>query len=451
MFVLFAINFMNFYDRQVVGAIGERIKQDWHLTDSQLALLSTAFVLLYAVVGLPLGRWADTGSRRVILSASVLVWSVFTALSGLAAGFTSLFIFRLGVGVGEAGCAPAANSLIGDLFPPERRARAIGIFMLGLPLGLERQLPAEWTGRRMDRRLARRDARRRRARLPAGSPCPPAARTAARCGRPAWLKTSSGSTSEAIRAVLAVPSMRWIIASGALLNLIMYALASFVTSYLVRYHGLGLGSATRVSGVVYGVGGAIGILAGGWLADHAARSRVEGRLQLAAVTLASRLRWPGWRCPRAGARRSPSVRSCPGLHLLLLLLSLGVRDDPGCDRAAHPGDGDGGLFLRVLHVHRRGAGRIRAAERRPGGQGARGRQHARRKPAPRASTARCTRFRSWPWSWRLVLWAGSRHVASGPCAAPDGRGLRSRVLQVALDPGFRLLFAARWMPLTLRP
>ena len=91
LFVLFAINFMNFYDRQVVGAIGERIKQDWHLNDSQLALLSTAFVLLYAFVGLPLGRWADTGSRRIILSASVLVWSVFTALSGLAAGFTSLF------------------------------------------------------------------------------------------------------------------------------------------------------------------------------------------------------------------------------------------------------------------------------------------------------------------------------------------------------------------------
>src|SRR5262245_56561649 len=84
LFILFAINFMNFYDRQVVGAIGERIKQDWHLSDSQLALLTTAFVLLYAVVGLPLGRWADIGRRRVILATSVLVWSVFTALSGMA-------------------------------------------------------------------------------------------------------------------------------------------------------------------------------------------------------------------------------------------------------------------------------------------------------------------------------------------------------------------------------
>src|SRR5262245_3957344 len=87
LFVLFAINFMNFYDRQVVGAIAERIKQDWHLSDSQLALLSTAFVLLYAVVGLPLGRWADVGRRRLILATSVLLWSVFTSLSGIAAGF----------------------------------------------------------------------------------------------------------------------------------------------------------------------------------------------------------------------------------------------------------------------------------------------------------------------------------------------------------------------------
>ena len=98
---------------------------------------------------------------------------------------------------------------------------------------------------------------------------------------------------QAVRRVLAVPSMRWIIASGALINLIMYALAAFVTSFLVRYHGLGLGPATRVSGVVYAVGGAIGILAGGWLADHAARSRVDGRLRLAALVLAisSPLAW----------------------------------------------------------------------------------------------------------------------------------------------------------------
>src|SRR5947209_5525538 len=116
--VLFAINFLNFYDRQVLGAVGEPIKREWGLSDAQLASLTTAFVLLCAAVGLPLGRWADRGRRKLILAVGVVVWSLFTGVSGLAWGFASLFVFRLGVGVGEASCAPAANSLLGDLFGP---------------------------------------------------------------------------------------------------------------------------------------------------------------------------------------------------------------------------------------------------------------------------------------------------------------------------------------------
>lgn len=285
LFILFAVNFMNFYDRQVVGAVGERIKQDWQLSDSQLALLSTAFVLLYAIVGLPLGRWADTGRRRVILAVSVLVWSGFTALSGLAWGFGSLFLFRLGVGVGEAGCAPAANSLIGDLFPAEKRARAIGVFMLGLPLGLGASFLvsgflAEWTGGWRSALFA--------AAVPGfllgllALRLPEPERGAA---DPRVVTRRDGGL-DAVRRVIVVPTMRWIIVSGALINLMMYALAAFVTSFLVRYHGLGLGAATRISGVVYAVGGAIGIMLGGWMADRAAVSRVDGRLRFAALTLA---------------------------------------------------------------------------------------------------------------------------------------------------------------------
>src|SRR5262245_54743879 len=134
--VLFGVNVMNFYDRQILGAVGESIRKEWDLNDRQLSALTIAFILLYAVVGLPLGHWADVGRRRLILAAGVILWSAMTALSGLAWGFTSLFVFRLAVGVGEASCAPAANSLLGDLFPSQQRARAIAVFMLGLPLGL---------------------------------------------------------------------------------------------------------------------------------------------------------------------------------------------------------------------------------------------------------------------------------------------------------------------------
>src|SRR6185436_10720160 len=96
----------------------------------------TVFTLLYAVVGLPLGRLSDRARRTRILAAGVFAWSLLTALSGVARSFSQLIVMRLGVGVGEATCSPASTSLIGDLFPARRRARAVAIWMLGLPLGL---------------------------------------------------------------------------------------------------------------------------------------------------------------------------------------------------------------------------------------------------------------------------------------------------------------------------
>src|SRR5207249_2119665 len=134
--VLLAINTMNFFDRQILPAVQEKIKDQWKLSDTELGWLGTAFILLYALVGLPLGRLADVWRRKWILALGVGLWSLLTLGSGLAWSFWSLFVMRLGVGVGEASCAPAASSLIGDLFPAQRRARALGIFMIGLPVGL---------------------------------------------------------------------------------------------------------------------------------------------------------------------------------------------------------------------------------------------------------------------------------------------------------------------------
>jgi len=134
--VLFAINLMNFFDRQIIGGVGEGIRREWALTDTALGLLATVFTLLYAVVGLPLGRLSDRVERRKILAVGVFAWSVLTAFSGMTRSFGQLIVARLGVGVGEATCSPASTSLIGDLVRPTERARAIAIWMLGLPLGL---------------------------------------------------------------------------------------------------------------------------------------------------------------------------------------------------------------------------------------------------------------------------------------------------------------------------
>jgi MFS family permease len=281
--VLLGINTMNFYDRQVLGAVGEPIKNEWHLSDTELGALGTAFILLYAVVGVPLGHWADVGRRKMILATGVTLWSVLTSLSGFAWSFASLFVLRLGVGVGEASCAPAANSLLGDLFPPHRRARAISVFMLGLPLGLG--LSFVISG------LIARELTWRGALFVAGVPGlllglltlgipePPRGTTeqhvigaARRQGSP-------------LLAVLGIPTMWWIILSGALHNFNMYALGHFLSPLLMRYHGLSVAEAGQVSGVVYGFGGGFGVLIGGWICDRIIKRRISGRLEVAALAL----------------------------------------------------------------------------------------------------------------------------------------------------------------------
>lgn len=297
--LLFAINFMNIYDRQIVGAVGERIKVEWMLTDSQLAGLTTAFIMLYAIIGIPLGRLADVASRKHILAVGVTVWSAFTALSGIAGSFGAMIIYRLGVGVGEASASPACNSLIGDLFPPSKRARALGIFMLGVPLGvgasylisgLVVQLTGSWRTALFIAAAPGLFLGLLALRLPE----PP------RGGSDAQLLNRAMSARASINMVLRTPTMWWIIASGALYNLNNYALSAFHTSYLIRYHGLDIAVANRFSGAVFGLGGTIGVLAGGWVGDVVGRRAPSVRLQIAcaAMVITAPVMWLAMQQPR---------------------------------------------------------------------------------------------------------------------------------------------------------
>ena len=133
--VLFLVNVLNFYDRQALGAVIEPLRREFHLSDTQLGALTTVFTLLYAFAGLPLGRLADFWSRRKLLAIGTAVWAGLTGLGGLAASYAALLATRLGVGIGEAVCAPAATSWIGDIVPPGRRARAMAAFMMAVPVG----------------------------------------------------------------------------------------------------------------------------------------------------------------------------------------------------------------------------------------------------------------------------------------------------------------------------
>ena len=136
MTVLLIIYILNFVDRQVINILAEPIKNELGLMDWQLGMLTgLAFAVLYTVLGLPIARLAERRHRPAIIATSLAVWSVFTALCGLAQNFFQLVLARIGVGVGEAGCTPAAHSLIADYVPREQRASAIAFYSMGTPLG----------------------------------------------------------------------------------------------------------------------------------------------------------------------------------------------------------------------------------------------------------------------------------------------------------------------------
>ncbi|HYL83251.1 MAG TPA: MFS transporter [Candidatus Angelobacter sp.] len=281
--ILFAINLLNFYDRGIFSAVAEPIRKEWLLSDSQVGWLATAFSLLYAAIGVPLGRLSDGWKRPLLLSWGVAFWSLLTAVSGIARGYWSLFAARLGVGVGEAACAPAANSLIGDLYPAARRARALAFFMMGLPLG-------NFLGSSVSGTLAARYGWR----MAFYVACVPGlllALLAMRLAEPA--RGAAESAPHAGRAhegspywaVLRIPTIRWIIITGALFNFNMYAIQTFLPAYVSRYHLVDLRQANFITAIAFGAVGIPGMLLGGWAADRMAAARSAGRLLVCASAL----------------------------------------------------------------------------------------------------------------------------------------------------------------------
>ena len=134
--ILVFVYMLNFVDRQIIGILASPLKEHFQLSDSQFGLLGgIAFASVYSTLAIPLAWLADRASRVWIMTGALTVWSGFTALCGVAGSFGQLFLFRMGVGVGEAGGVAPAYSLIADYFPPNQRARALAAFAFGIPLG----------------------------------------------------------------------------------------------------------------------------------------------------------------------------------------------------------------------------------------------------------------------------------------------------------------------------
>src|SRR6516225_10098804 len=276
--VLVAVNILNFYDRHVIGALTEPIRKEFGLSDSQVGLMNSAFIWLYAIVGLPLGRVADAWSRKKLLASGMLVWSALTAMAAMAANYTMLLFSRLGFAVGEAAVAPAATSWIGDIFPAERRARPLALFMLGVPVGGALSYffsgpVAQAYGWRAAMVLAAAPAL---VLIPVLLRLTEPVRGAAEAQRHEPVDRGS------MMAILKIPTMWWIILSGALLNFNMYAIGTFLPAFLSRIHGLTLARSGIATGVVFAVGGVPGGLLAGRLGDRIIHDRQNGRLLCAA-------------------------------------------------------------------------------------------------------------------------------------------------------------------------
>jgi MFS family permease len=257
----------NFLDRQILGILGPAIKADLHLTDTQFgAVGGLAFALLYALLGVPLAYLADRTSRSGVITGALTVWSAFTALCGLATGYSQLFLLRLGVGVGEAGGVAPSYALIADYFPPQRRARALAVFSLGVPIGLG-------SGSFIGAYLASSFGWRAAFVIMgiAGILLAPILKYFVR-DLPRSSTAPTGASLIAAFPMVARKPAFWLMAFAASMSsLVGYGLALWIPSVLIRSYGLDLISTGNFLASLLIIGGSAGVLAGGWLADRLGR------------------------------------------------------------------------------------------------------------------------------------------------------------------------------------
>ncbi len=284
--LLVVVYTFNFIDRQILSILIEPIKLELGLNDTQMGLLTGfAFALFYATLGIPIARYADRGNRRNLIALALGVWSFMTAISGLAMNFWHLLIARIGVGVGEAGCSPPAHSMIADYFPAESRATALGIYSLGIPVGIMFGLFAggwinEFFGWRMAFfvvgipgiilavivRFAIQEPERGMAE-----------------GRVA--SAEQPSIGQTLAYLWKKPSFRHLAFAAALTAFVGYGVVTWVPTFLIRSFGLGTGEIGTWFGLILGIPGGLGIALGGYFADKFGAKDTRWYLWTTAVAL----------------------------------------------------------------------------------------------------------------------------------------------------------------------
>ncbi|MFO1409130.1 MAG: MFS transporter [Steroidobacteraceae bacterium] len=276
--LLLAVYVLSFVDRQILSVLLQAIKREFSFTDTELGLLGgIAFALFYSLVGLPLAVLADRINRRNLIAVALGLWSLMTAACGYAGGFVSLFLCRVGVGVGEAGGMPPSYSLISDYFPPARRGTALAVFGMGIPLGvLTGFLVGGWVNEYYGWRVAFRvvgipgvvlalllAATLREPPRGRYDPAPPPG------AAPSILSTA--------RFLWARRAVRHLCAAGALYGLAMWGAGVWQPAFFMRVHGMSSAQVGTWLALVFGLSGASGALLGGALGDRLYRASGDAR------------------------------------------------------------------------------------------------------------------------------------------------------------------------------
>jgi MFS family permease len=279
--LLFAANVLNFFDRAMPGILAEQVRESFPLSDTQIGIVAAAFTVTFAIAGVPLGRLADRGARRVVIGAGLTAWSAMTAVTGAVSSFGALLLARVGVGIGEAAYGPAAHSLIADLYPPARRSRAVAVFMLGLPLGL---VLSFFTVGAIAEALDSWRAPFFIAALPGFV----LAALLLRIREPERGASEEGPAAvgdvdRPLRRVAAMRPLWWLTLAFIGHSFASYTVGAFTVPLLQRAFGLGLAEAGALTGAVVGLTGLAGLLIGGRIAERAARRSPARRLLVGAA------------------------------------------------------------------------------------------------------------------------------------------------------------------------
>src|SRR6202165_2976994 len=278
------INFLNYMDRYVGAAASPLIQKEFHLSDSQVGLLGSAFLLVYAVAAVPFGYWADRGVRKTVVAAGVAIWSVATLFTGFARNFVQLFASRAVLGIGEAGYYPAGTSMLSDYFPKEQRGRVMSIWGAGSTFGIAVGFAG---GGYIADKFGWRSAF-----FFAAVPGILFALLAFRRREP--LRGSAESIGRAVERIheaslrnflglMRIRTLRATILSQTLLYFVLASNAFWLPILLTRRFTLSVSKSGLLAGVVLVVGGLVGTLAGGWIADRRAVNNPAAHLQVGIV------------------------------------------------------------------------------------------------------------------------------------------------------------------------